>query len=108
MVLDERDYGELAQAELGAVLTALDRLDGVDAEQEGDLLRVEVPGGGEYVLNTQSAARQLWLAAEQRAWHFDWDGASRRWVAAKNGDELWETLSRLLAARLGPGAALRR
>jgi len=52
-----------------------------------------------WVVSTQRAAQQMWLAAEQRAWHFQHasdDPSEPRWVADKTGDELFATLAGLL------------
>ena len=41
------------------------------------------------------------MAANKDAWHFDYDEATDRWVASKNGDELMATVARTVGARLG-------
>ena len=53
------------------------------------------------MVNSHRAARQIWMAAERSAWHFDYEPAQRRWVAAKSGDELWSTIASVLARKLG-------
>lgn len=101
--LDSAEYEARALPELEAVLDALDRLedDGIDAELSSDILTIEFSDGQRYVLNSHSAARQIWLAADRSAWHFDWDPKRERWIAQKSSDELWATLSRLLSDKLG-------
>jgi CyaY protein len=37
------------------------------------------------VVNTQRPTRQLWLAANARAWHFSYDPTGKRWVDDKGG-----------------------
>ena len=107
-MLSEAEYGVLATDELHALLGALDELgDDLDAELSGDILTIEV-GGQTYVLNSHTAARQIWLAAERQAWHFDYDRALRSWVARKSGDELWGTLESLLQRKLSPSLRLSR
>jgi CyaY protein len=59
-------------------------------------------------VNSHRAARQIWMAAELRAWHFDFSPETERWVAAKSGDELWSTLERVLSARVGQPLTLKR
>ena len=49
----------------------------------------------------------VWLSAERSAWHFDFQSSSKTWVASKTGEELWATLTRLLAAKLGEQVTLR-
>jgi CyaY protein len=101
-MLSEEDYVELASHELRLLVGALDEQleDTVDAELESDILTIEFADGVRYVINSHRAARQIWMAADRTAWHFDWDAAGSRWVAQKTGDELWAALNRALRAKL--------
>jgi CyaY protein len=108
MPLSESEYLELAQPELGRLLDALDTLgDEVDAELSNDILSIELPSGPRFVLNSHRAARQIWMAADSHAWHFDLV-PGRGWVAQKSDEELWDTLQRALTQRLGRPVALPR
>lgn len=101
MALSESDYLALAQPELRRLLAAVDELgEEVDAELSSDILSVEFRDGTRFVINSHRAARQIWMAAGARAWHFDatTDG---RWVAHKDNAELWSTLSEQLSSKLG-------
>jgi CyaY protein len=95
--------------ELAALVAALDTIDDdrVEAELASDILSIEFWDGAKYVVNSHRAARQLWLAAERSAWHFDFVSTQRAWIAAKTGDELWATLSALLSKKLGASVTLR-
>ena len=109
--LTESDYDALAAPELQRLITRLDALseesdDSLEAELASDILTIEFSDGTRYVLNSHRAARQIWLSAERAAWHFDYVPSSSSWVAAKNGDELWATLARLLSAKLGSPVSL--
>ena len=105
--LDEAEFASGADATLRALERALDGLDDVEVDLESGILTLEFSDGVKYVVNSHRAARQIWMAAERSAWHFDLvDVAQRRWVAAKSGDELWSTLSAVLARKLGRGVAL--
>jgi CyaY protein len=107
--LSEADYEARALPELRALVGAIDalELDGVDAELASDILTLEFEGGARYVVNSHRAARQIWMAAERNAWHFDWQPARMAWVAEKTGDELWETITRALCEKLGRPVRLR-
>lgn len=98
----EAEFEKAADRELHRLLTALDAT-GRDLEVELSMgvLTIELEGGTKYVVNSHRAARQIWLAADRSAWHFDLDAATGRWVAAKNGDELWSTLRAVLENKLG-------
>jgi CyaY protein len=103
LTLSEEQYEALAFPELAALVRALDALDDADVEAElaSDILTIEFGDGTRYVVNSHRAARQIWMAAERHAWHFDWIAARNQWIAEKSGDELWATVSRVMAQRLG-------
>jgi CyaY protein len=108
--ISEAEYEERAFPQLGALLAALDALDDdeLEAELASDILTIEFSDGARYVVNSHRAARQIWMAAERNAWHFDWVVDRGAWVAGKTGDELWATLSRVLEKKLGRAVALTR
>ena len=108
MSISEQDYEARALPELRALVDALDALElsGIECELSSDILTIELAGGERYVLNSHRAARQIWMAAERSAWHFDWDPERQVWIAKKTGDELWGTLSRVLSGKLGHPVAL--
>src|SRR3954467_13803597 len=107
--LSESDYDAVAVPTLHQLIASLDALPhaGVEAELASDILTIEFEDGTRYVLNSHRAARQIWLSAERSAWHFDYVPSGKAWVAAKTGDELWTTLTRLLSAKLGEAISLR-
>ena len=108
--LSEVEYDERALPELRALVDALDAVDSAEFEAElaGDILSLEFEDGVKYVVNSHRAARQIWMAAEHSAWHFDWDQPHNHWIAAKTGDELWQTLSAVLSRKLGRAVSLAR
>src|SRR3954462_12611907 len=107
-ILSEGDYDAVAAPELQRLIARLDELesDAVEAELASDILTIEFSDGTRYVLNSHRAARQIWLSAERSAWHFDYVPSSSSWIAAKSGDELWSTLTRLLSTKLGSAVKL--
>lgn len=109
-MLSEEEYVRRAHDELTQLLAALDELEteSLEAELESDILTLEFSDGTKYVINSHRAARQIWMAAALSAWHFDFDTGPGHWIAAKNGDELWATVERVLTNKLGAPAPLRR
>lgn len=103
-MITESEYVARANAELSALMRALDALeaDELDCELENDILTLQVGDEPEYVINSHRAARQIWMAAEHMAWHFDWEQSRCLWIAKKNGEELWSTVRRCLAPHLRP------
>jgi iron-sulfur cluster assembly protein CyaY len=106
--LSEKDFQTRAYPELAALIAALDELSELTAELGGDVLTIEFEDQQVYVVNAHLAARQIWLAAERSAWHFDYVPDTDRWVEKKTSGELWSTLQRLLQAKLGRPVALDR
>jgi iron-sulfur cluster assembly protein CyaY len=99
--ISEKDYGARAYPELAALVDALDAFpDELFAELAGDVLTVEFDDRSRYVINSHLAARQIWLAAERSAWHFD-PSEDGRWVDRKSGAELWSKVGELIGLKLG-------
>jgi CyaY protein len=107
--LDEAEYEARALPELRALVDALDALDSdaLEAELANDILTLEFADGARYVVNSHRAARQIWMAADRTAWHFDWSSDKSAWIAHKTGDELWSTLGRVVGDKLGKPIRLR-
>lgn len=105
--IDERTFDATADRALHALELALNDQDGVEADLESGILTIEFPDGVRFVVNSHRAARQIWMAAGARAWHFDPDLAAERWTAAKTGEELWSCLESQMSAKLGRAVRLR-
>lgn len=106
--MTEAAFQAVALPELASLLRSLDELGDVDADLEGDILLIEFEDDSQCVINTQSAARQIWMSAQRMAWHFDWIADEKHWVAAKTGDELWATVTRIVGDGLGRSVKLGR
>ena len=107
--ISEHDYQARALPALSALLAALDAYpDELFAELGGDVLTIEFDDQTRYVLNSHLAARQIWLAAERSAWHFDYDAAHASWLDTKTQVELWAQLEQVLTRKLGHPVTLAR
>lgn len=106
--IDEGTFDDLADGALRALDSALNEIDGIEADLESGILTVEFADGVRFVVNSHRAARQIWMAAGASAWHFDVDLASKRWTATKSGDELWACLEREIGQKLGQKLVLPR
>ena len=102
-MISEEDYEALASPELEKLLEAIDALETeqLEAEFESGIVTLEFSDGTRYVINSHRAARQIWMAAERSAWHFDWDPQRSQWIAEKTQDELWQTLKAAITRKLG-------
>lgn len=97
--MDEKRYLELAAAAFRRLETMLDEVDAddVDLDRAGDVLTLTFRDGRKAVVNTQRPTRQIWLAANARAWHFSYDEASGRWLDDKGqGVELTAEVARIV------------
>jgi CyaY protein len=88
--MDELRYQKLADVALRAIEDLLKDVDAevVDFERAGDVLTLTFASGKKAVINTQRPTRQIWVAANARAWHFVFEeGADRigtgRWLDDK-------------------------
>ena len=107
-MLDEPTYLRLADEAFARIETGFEDVDPdvVDCERAGDVLTLTFANGKRCVVNTQRPVRQMWLAANARAWHFGWDEGSRRWLDDKGtGDELFAVLARVVRDQ-APGVTL--
>ncbi len=103
--MQENAYLALADDAFRAIGDALDAVDSefVDCESAGDVITLTFAGGRKCIVNTQRPTRQMWLAANARAWHFSWDEAKQVWLDDKgHGDELYATIARIVADAGGP------
>jgi CyaY protein len=102
--MDESQYQHLADEALSAVESMLEDVDAddVDVERAGDVLTLTFNDGKKAVLNTQRPTRQIWLAANARAWHFSYDDAKRAWLDDKGqGVELFARVAELVKEHAG-------
>jgi CyaY protein len=106
--ISEQEFDHVADATLRALERALDEADDeLEVDLSSGVLTLEFSGGARYVVNSHRAARQIWMAAESSAWHFDYVASTKEWRATKSGDELWSTLAAVIGKKLGHDITLR-
>jgi CyaY protein len=106
--LTEQKFEHRADETLRALDRALSEIDGTEVDLESGILTIEFEDGVKYVINSHRAARQIWMAAERNAWHFDYREEDARWIASKTGDELWQALDGVVSRKLGRPIGLSR
>jgi CyaY protein len=109
MEMDEALFDRIAAAELDHLQKAFEDVDPdeVDADFGLDVLTLTLADGNKIVINSHRAARQIWMAAFRRAWHFtprQEPGGAWTWHTAT--DELRATLAALLGEKLGHPIAI--
>lgn len=76
----------------------------LDADLESGVLTLSFDDGARYVINSHRAARQIWMAADASAWHFDWvDG---QWLCSRTGANLLDIVEARVGRRLGQKVSL--
>lgn len=104
-------FDKLADGQLRRLERALSSFDPDELEGElsGDVLNIILAGGTKIVINRHRAARQIWMAAQRRAWHFNHDAKSNTWRAStgEGEAELIGTLEKVLCEQLKRPIALK-
>ncbi len=79
----------------------------VDCEFKGTgVLEIEFSNGSKIIVNSQAAAREIWVAAKSGGYHFRGDGD--RWVNTRDGSELFAALSACVSQQSGEAVDLLR
>ncbi len=101
--MDENRFLSIADQFLEELADQLDEGigDAVDVELLAGILTLDLPQGGQYVINKHAPNRQIWLSSPvSGAWHFDYDGAD--WVSTREPrSEFLNLLATELSAALG-------
>lgn len=102
--MDEPAYQQLADKCFKRVEQAFESIDAedVDCDRSGDVLTLTMKSSKRCVLNTQRPTRQMWLAANARAWHFSYDEADACWRDDKTPkNELFSTITQIVKEGAG-------
>lgn len=105
--MTESEFNELAEGTLGRIADAIDASgEDVDCEMVGGgILELEFDNGSKIIINRQAAAQEIWVAAKAGGFHYRWqDGA---WHDTRNGEELLDSLSKLIANQSGVAIPLK-
>jgi len=99
--METTEYARAAEACLERIANWLADIEDLDLTTRDGLIQIEVDDGARYVVNRQGAARQMWLAAGARAWHYDLDPASGDWLDDRDHHRLRDRLAELVSEKLG-------
>lgn len=102
-MMDERTFNALTDETFQRIERALDSQDPDDVELDtgGGYLTLTFRDSSRCVISTQRPVREIWMAADNTAWHFSRDDGKTDWVTRKTGEELFATLGALLERKLG-------
>ena len=98
--MTESEFNKLADETLARIEQSLDDSDtDIDYEMNGGVLELSFENGSKIIVNRQTAAREIWVAAKSGGYHFLWrDGA---WYDTRDGGELFEALGRYASEQAG-------
>jgi CyaY protein len=99
--MDEVTFVNLAETELARIEAALENC-GLDLDLErksGSVLELGFADGGKIIINRHLGAREIWVAARSGGFHFRPEAG--RWIAGRDGLELYSTLSRVVGEQAG-------
>lgn len=100
--MSESEFNRQIDATLLAIEQAVDSSDAdIDYENVGGILTLHCDNGSQLIINRQTPARQLWLAARSGGYHFDWRADAGQWCRDSDGRPLFELLAELLAGQCG-------
>tara|TARA_B100000945_G_C20166301_1_gene495584 strand:- start:250 stop:576 length:327 start_codon:yes stop_codon:yes gene_type:complete len=76
--------------------------DDIDYDLTPDKLMLKFENSGKkVVINTQRAIKEIWLAGNSRAWHFQYLSDQDIWFARAEKEEFFTCLASLLSDNLG-------
>ena len=67
----------------------------MDLENSAGVLTAKFEGGQQLIFSRQESLRQLWLAAREGGFHFDYDEKLSTWKCDKSDELLCEMVERL-------------
>ncbi len=97
MVMSETEFKDFVQEIIIQIEDALEELDnGIDYESSDGILTIFMTDKSQIIINRQTAALQLWLAAKSGGFHFDYNEA-KGWQDDRSGERFIDTLNRCLS-----------
>ena len=105
--MNEAEFHKLAADTLDRIEQAVEACGAdVDFENAGEILTLEFANRSKIIINKQSAASQIWVAAKSGGYHYSFDAGAQQWRNDQNGVELFDELSRLISEQAGARIAL--
>jgi CyaY protein len=108
--MTESEFLALADSTLLAIEGALEQatdtsdLD-VECSRSGNVLEIEcIESGSKIIVNSQAPMQELWLASKSGGYHFKFNGS--QWLSARDGSELYATLSEAVSTQAGVAVSI--
>ncbi len=71
----------------------------IDYETSSGILTLSFSNGTQIIINRQTPLKQIWLAARQGGFHFDYNNDTQQWLC--KGKELFSALSEYCSGQAG-------
>ena len=97
--MTESEFHRAVDAVLARIEAAVEAEEDLDGDLEAGILTVTCPDGSRVIVNRQTPNREIWVAARSGGFHF----AAREgaWRDTRSGDELFDSLARVVEAQSG-------
>ena len=107
--MSETTFKELVEDIIIQIEDAIEELDSdIDYESSDGILTIIMKNKSQIIINRQTAALQLWLAAKSGGYHFDYVGKNvgksvekSDWQDDRSGEAFLDTLNRCLTEQSG-------
>jgi CyaY protein len=97
--MNETEFHAAVEAVLARIESSVEATDTLDSDLEAGILTITCADDSRVIVNRQTPNREIWVAARSGGFHFRWkDG---EWRDTRSGDELFASLTRILASQAG-------
>ena len=76
----------------------------IDYETASGILTLSFTNGSQIIINRQTPLQQIWVAAKQGGFHFDFNSESKQWMC--DGKEFYASLSEYCTTQAGQSIKL--
>jgi CyaY protein len=105
--MNEAEFHKLAAVTLIQIEQAVETCGAdIDFENAGEILQLEFTNHSKIIINKQSAAKQIWVAARSGGFHYSYDANAQQWRNDQSGVELVAELSQLISEQAGTRVTL--
>ena len=76
----------------------------IDYETTSGILSLTFPNASQIIINRQAPLQQIWVAAKQGGFHFEFNAETEEWIC--NGSDLYSALSEYCSEQSGQSIKL--
>lgn len=98
-IMNESDFHRAVDAVLARIEAAAEASDALEVDLESGILTITCPDASRIIVNRQTPNREIWVAARSGGFHFRFSEGA--WRDTRSGDELFDSLARIVRAQSG-------